>query len=78
MHATNQKFAALCGYDGLNHFNVIDRNGLKYASVFVRCAKDDHWSEATMESVLYVGMKKIALEYLRFYGLEKEDAVSAA
>lgn len=78
MHATNQKFAALCGYDGLNQFNVIDRSGLKYASVFVRCAKNDHWTESMMESILYIGMKAIAEEYLKCFGLEEDDAVSAA
>ncbi len=71
MHATNQKFSALCGYRGLNKFNVVDRMGLKFASVFVRCAKDDKWSEPIMESILYIGMKAAAEEYARFFGLEK-------
>jgi hypothetical protein len=45
--------------------------GLKFASVFVRCAKDDRWPEPIMESILYIGMKAAAEEYARFLGLEK-------
>lgn len=79
MQSTNQKFSAICGYDRLNRFNIVDKNNMKRASVFVRCAKDDYWTHEQMEGILFLGMKKLAEKYIEFYGLEEGgDAISAA